>query len=285
MESIKNKMEALVSEKEEKTKQAIALEDDKAQFDAKSSTYDRQINDVNKKIASLEEELDNVITDTVKANENLDAATNTANDSELEVSALVRRVQLLEEETTKVNSRLEEVLEKLSVIEKEGDEHERHRNILEGKSFQNEEKIELNESQVEEAKTIAEESDRKFEEISRKLKIVENDLERMVDRYEEQEHKIVEYEAKLDSDRVKLKEYEELAGKNTDQEDKLEEEVRKLSEALKNGETRAEFSERTVDKLESNIDILQDALFAEKASFIDLSKKLDETLNDMMSVQ
>merc|ERR1712088_887783 len=250
MESIKNKMEALVKEKEEATKKAEGLEGDRAQLDAKYANYDKQINEVNKKIASLEDELDNVITSTVKANESLDSASKTANDSELEVSALVRRVQLLEEETSKVTARLDEVLDKLSVVEKEGDDHERHRNILEGRSFQNEEKIELNESQVEEAKTIAEESDRKFEEISRKLKIVENDLERMVDRYEEQEHKIAECEIKLDADRIKLKEYEELAAKNTDQ----------------------------VDKLESNIDILQDSLFAEKASFIDLSKKLDETL-------
>merc|ERR1712173_413559 len=68
-----------------------------------------------------------------------------------------------------------------------------------------------------------------------------------------------------------------------EREDQAEDKIRSLSENLKNEETRAEFGERTVEKLETNIDILQDALFNEKAGFIELSKKLDQTLNDMMS--
>merc|ERR1712142_956095 len=108
--------------------------------------------------------------------------------------------------------------------------------------------------------------------------------ERVVDRAEEMEQKIHEFEVKIESDRTKLRELEELSAKNAETEDKLEDEVRRLSELLKNGETRAEFGERTVEKLESNIDILQESLFSEKAGFIELSKKLDQTLNDMMSV-
>jgi len=285
MESIKNKMEALVKEKEASTKAAEDFESDKAQLDAKAADYDKQINEINRKIAHLEDELDTTITATAVANENLEVAAKTANDAELEVSALVRRVQLLEEENNKVNERLEEVVTKLTTVEKDGEDNERQRKAYEAKSFQNEETIELNEAQVEEAKIIAEESDRKYDEIQRKLKIVENDYERITDRIEESEGKIKEYEEKLEADRQKLNELEKLAGQNTDKEDQLEDEVKRLSEALKNGETRAEFSERTVEKLESNIDNLQDGLFQEKSNFISLSKKLDETLNDMMSVQ
>jgi len=285
MESIKNKMEALVKEKEASTKAAEDFESDKAQLDAKAADYDKQINEINRKIAHLEDELDTTITATAVANENLEVAAKTANDAELEVSALVRRVQLLEEENNKVNERLEEVVTKLTTVEKDGEDNERQRKAYEAKSFQNEETIELNEAQVEEAKIIAEESDRKYDEIQRKLKIVENDYERITDRIDESEGKIKEYEEKLENDRQKLNELEKLAGQNTDKEDQLEDEVKRLSEALKNGETRAEFSERTVEKLESNIDNLQDGLFQEKSNFISLSKKLDETLNDMMSVQ
>jgi len=182
-------MEALVKEKEASTKSAEDFEQDKADFDAKSSEYEKQLNDLNRKIAHLEEELDNTITATATANENLEVAAKTANDAELEVSALVRRLQLLVDENTKVNERLEEILTKLTTVEKEGEDHERQRKSLEALSFQNEEKIELNEAQVEEAKIIAEESDRKYDEISRKLKIVENDYERITDRIEESEGK------------------------------------------------------------------------------------------------
>merc|ERR1711920_659680 len=146
-------------------------------------------------------------------------------------------------------------------------------------------KIELGESQCEEAKTLAEESDRKYEEISRKLRIVETDLERINERAEESESKIGDFRSKIESDQTKLNDLEKTAVKNAEDEDKLEDEVRRLTELNKNEETRAEFGERTVEKLETNIDILQDALFNEKAGFIELSKKLDQTLNDMMSVQ
>merc|ERR1712150_456409 len=170
--------------------------------------------------------------------------------------------------------RLTEVVDKLALVEKTGEEHERSRKILESQSFQNEEKIELLENQLEEAKQIAEDSDRKQDEISRKLRIVEGDLDRIVDRCEEYEQKIVEYESKAELDRNKLKEMEDLALKNGTQTDKL-----------KDDENRAEFGERSVDKLESTIDNLQEGLYNEKSEFIDLSKKLDQTLTDMMEVK
>ena len=81
-----------------------------------------------------------------------------------------------------------------------------------------------------------------------------------------------------------MKKFEDQAIKNGLQEDKLEEEVYKLSETLKNKETRAEFGERTVEKLENSIDGIQEMLFSEKADFIELSRKLDETLQNMMAI-
>merc|ERR1712088_7781 len=87
MDSVKNKMESLVKDKEEATKLAETLNNERD-------------------IAKLEMELDDVITATASANEKLEVASKTASDAELEVSALVRRVQLLEEETKRVTERL-----------------------------------------------------------------------------------------------------------------------------------------------------------------------------------
>jgi len=285
MDSVKNKMESLVKDKEDATKVAEGLEDTQKQLNEKCANFDKQIHENEKEIARLEMELDDVITATASAHDKLEIASKTATDAELEVCALVRRVQLLEEETTRVTERLTEVVDKLALVEKTGEEHERSRKILESQSFQNEEKIELLENQLEEAKQIAEDSDRKQDEISRKLRIVEGDLDRIVDRCEEYEQKIVEYESKAELDRNKLKEMEDLALKNGTQEDKYEEEVRKLTDKLKDDENRAEFGERSVDKLESTIDNLQEGLYNEKSEFIDLSKKLDQTLTDMMEVK
>jgi len=178
-------MEALVQEKQENTEKAEKLEDEKNTFEEKCREFDKKIEKVNKEISVLEEELDKTITQTAEDSEKLVQADITASDYELEVGSLVRRLQLLEEENIRVNERLNEVVAKLSVVEKEGEDHERQRKILEAASFQNEERIELGEAQSEEAKTIAEESDRKYEEISRKLRIVENDLERINERAED----------------------------------------------------------------------------------------------------
>ena len=47
---------------------------------------------------------------------------------------------------------------------------------------------------------------------------------------------------------------------------------------------RAEFGERTVEKLESTIDTLEETLYAEKLAFRSISLKLDQTLRDMMAM-
>merc|ERR1712014_215094 len=115
--------------------------------------------------------------------------------------------------------------------------------------------------------------------------IVENDLERVNERADEFETKSAEFSTGIESDNAKVSELEKTAVAFAEREDQAEDKIRSLSENLKNEETRAEFGERTVEKLGTNIDILQDSLFNEKKDFIDLSKKLDQTLNDMMSVQ
>jgi len=284
MESIKNKMESLVKEKEESEAVAAQLEEGIKALGEKTSVIDKGINDNEKSISNLEGSLDDTITATNLAHDKLEVATKTANDAELEVNALVRRIQLLEEETVKVNERLTEVMEKLPAVEKSLEENERTRKVLEAKSFQNEEKSEIQDTQLVEATSIAAEADRKCEEVMRKLRMVENDLERVVDRAEEFEKTAHETEANLERSRTKLKELEEVAGANGQREDELEEQVRKLTFEMNNADQRAEFAERTVDKLEANIDLLTDQLYQEKIAYRDMSVKLDATLNDMMGL-
>jgi len=284
MESIKNKMESLVKEKDESTAIAEGLENDAQGLKEKQTGYEKKITEDERNISNLEGDLDDTVTKTIAAHEKLEVAAKTASDAELEVSALVRRIQLLEEETKRVNERLSEVLDRLPLVEKSLEDNERTRKVLEAKSFQNEEKGELQEVQLQEATIIAEEADRKCEEVTRKLRMVENDLERVCDRAEEFERKISETESSLDRDRAKLREIEDLASKNGQQEDTYEEEVRRLQTDYGNMESRAEFAERTVDKLESTIDNLTEQLYQEKINYRDLSVKLDTTLNDMMGL-
>merc|ERR1712110_449168 len=112
----------------------------------------------------------------------------------------------------------------------------------------------------------------------------EHDLERVNDRAEEFEKKIKETEEALQINHAKLKELEDLATVNGAKEDKFEEEVRVKTFDLNNQDQRAEFAERTVDKLEATIGNLTEQLYQEKVNYRDLSVKLDTTLNDMMGL-
>ena len=55
--------------------------------------------------------------------------------SELEVNAQTRRMQLLEEEMQRVSERLDETVSKLAVAEKAAEESERGRKVIESRSF------------------------------------------------------------------------------------------------------------------------------------------------------
>jgi len=284
MESIKNKMEELVAEKATSVEIFETLTAGQEAAETRCSKTETGIAKSTREISKFEEQLDDVTTSTATAMEHLEKATTIADDAELEVSALVRRLQLLEEETQRVNEKLDEVVSKLTVVEAAGEENERARKILEANNFKNEETQEMIESQLAEAIIIAEEADRKYEESGRKLRMVESDAERITDKADEFESKISEYQFKLDDKSKQLKEIEEIACRNGEQEDKYEDKIHELKETLKNLETRAEFGERTVEKLESTIDTVQENLLAEKRAFIEMSRNLDETLKEMMTL-
>ena len=87
---------------------------------------------------------------------------------------------------------------------------------------------------------------------------------------------------KVREQEVKVKETEAITIKNSEEEDKLENKISRLREEFKLADTRAEFAERSVDKLESTIDGLLESLMNEKLNYRNISEKLDKTLNDMM---
>jgi len=83
----------------------------------------------------------------------------------------------------------------------------------------------------------------------------------------------------------KVRDNDQIVADNSVKEDEYETKVKDLQEEFKLADTRAEFAERSVDKLESTIDDLINSLYQEKLNFREISEKLDKTLNDMMSLQ
>ena len=134
------------------------------------------------------------------------------------------------------------------------------------------------------ANEIAKESNQKYEDANRKNKVVEGDLERILERADEFEVKARELDNQIRELEGKVKETEAITIKNSEEEEKYESSISKLMEEYKIADTRAEFAERSVDKLEASIDTLLETLMMEKISYRQLSEKLDKTLNDMMAL-
>merc|ERR1739848_816557 len=205
MEAVKHKMDELVNEKKRLIEEAAKCEEEMSSYKAKGDEVDKNIRGVEKLISKAEESLDDTMTANVPAAEKLEEAEQTASHGELEVSALVRKINLLGDEQAKVDERYKETIQKLSEYETSLEENERERKIHEAKSFSIEEKLELMGAQLEEATAIAEESDRKFEEVARKLRIVEGDLARVVDKSEEFEAKVKDSEMQISENNEQLK--------------------------------------------------------------------------------
>ncbi|CAF0732611.1 unnamed protein product [Didymodactylos carnosus] len=228
--------------------------------------------------------------------------------AEADVAALGRRLQLVEEDLERAEERLLQATSKLDEASQAADESERGRKALEQRTHQDDERLAQLEQQLAEAQLIAEDSDRKYDEVARRLAIMEVDLERAEDRAEAAEAKIAKFEEDLKHIHYELRAKELHYTKAMQREESYEEQIRDLTTRLKDAEQRADLAERTmaklqkeVDRLEGNMsteakaeyagrtmlvlqrkaDQLQDELLAEKEKYKGVSEELDQTLNEL----
>uniref|UniRef100_A0A4W5P4K7 Tropomyosin 1 n=1 Tax=Hucho hucho TaxID=62062 RepID=A0A4W5P4K7_9TELE len=248
MDAIKKKMQMLKLDKENALDRAEGAEGDKKAAEDKSKQLEDDVVALQKKLKGTEDELDKYSESLKDAQEKLELAEKKATDAEADVASLNRRIQLVEEELDRAQERLTTALTKLEEAEKAADESERGMKVIENRASKDEEKMELQEIQLKEAKHIAEEADRKYEEVARKLVIIESDLERTEER-------------RLSVGKCMTPVSASFGPQYSHKEDKYEEEMKVLTDKLKEAETRAEFAERSVAKLEKAIDDLEGITF------------------------
>merc|ERR1739845_236226 len=119
--------------------------------------------------------------------------------------------------------------------------------------------------------------------VARKLAMVEGDLERAEERAEGGENKIVDLEEELRVIGENLKALEVAEEKAQQREEEYKKQVKTLFEKLKNAESRAEYGEKTVQKLNLRIDGIIFDLVAEKMKTQTVNDQLDETFEIFMN--
>merc|ERR1712060_228911 len=93
--------------------------------------------------------------------------------------------------------------------------------------------------------------------------------------------KIVELEEELRVVGNNLKSLEVSEEKANQREESYKEQIKTLTTKLKQAEARAEFAERSVQKLQKEVDRLEDELVHEKEKFKAISDELDQTFAEM----
>ena len=192
------------------------------------------------KMQSLQQQADEAEDRTQGLQWELDAEREQHEKDQDDVAALSSHIQLVEE-WDRAQEWLATALQKLEEAEKAADETERGMKVIENLAMKDEEKMEM---LLKEAKHIAEEADHKYKEVAHKLVILEGELER-AEECEVSELKCGDLE-ELKNVTNNLKSLEAAPLKYSEKEDKYEEEIKLLSDKLKEAETHIKFAERTV---------------------------------------
>merc|ERR1711874_800334 len=99
--------------------------------------------------------------------------------------------------------------------------------------------------------------------------------------YDETQNKIMELEEELKVVANNLRSLEVSEDKANKRESHYKEEIKRLTVKLKQSETRSEFAERSVLKLQKEVDRLEDELLGEQEKFKAITEELDQTFAEM----
>merc|ERR1712039_1118252 len=141
MDAIRKKMQSLKGETDVLYATIARFESDTKDANALSDKHDADIRDLGKKIQGYEVDFDETNDKLTKAMTTLEEAEKNFKNAE-EVSALSRRIMLMEEEAKKADSSLAETVTKLAMASKDADGILKKVKYFENKTMRNEVEIE-----------------------------------------------------------------------------------------------------------------------------------------------
>merc|ERR1712172_326479 len=195
MDAIRKKMQSLKSETDGLYKTIRGFEEATKEATARADQADCDIRDFGKKVQQLEIGFDETNDKLTKANESLEEAEKQFKEVESDVSALTRRIMLMEEEDKKAAEQLCATVTKLAMTSKAADNVLKTIKVVENTCLNNEELDKNLRATVK----MASDNEQKLDELSRKLGVQEAELKRAVERAELAEKNLKDIEEELET--------------------------------------------------------------------------------------
>jgi len=282
MDAIRKKMQSLKSETDGLYNTIAGFEEATREAAARADQADCDIRDYGKKVQQLEIGFDETNDKLTKANESLEEAEKQFKEVESDVSALTRRIMLMEEEDKKAAEQLCQTVTKLAMTSKAADNVLKTIKVVENTCLNNEVTIEELDKNLRATVKMASDNEQKLDELSRKLGVQEAELKRAVERAEMAEAKLKGIEEELETVGDNMKQLEKSAEKALEREEKLVEKIYNLQSKYKTTEARFEYGEMNITKLNQRIDDIEDEIYREKLKVKKVSDELSETFDDML---
>merc|ERR1711973_350527 len=283
MDAIRKKMQSLKGETDGLYATIKGFEDATAEAAARADQADCDIRDYGKKVQSLEINFDETNDKLTKATESLEEAEKQFKEVEGDVSALTRRIMLMEEEDKKSAETLCATVTKLAMTSKAADNVLKTIKVVESTCMNNEVTIEELDKNLRATIKMAHDNEQKLDELSRKLGVQEAELKRGVDRAELAEKNLKGVEEELETVGENMKQLEKSAEKALEREEKLVEKISNLQNKFKVTEARFEYGEMNITKLNQKIDNIEDEIYREKLKIKKCSDELNDTFDDMLA--
>merc|ERR1712228_701434 len=255
MDAIRKKMQSLKAETDGLYATIQKFEDATKEYNRQADQADCDIRDYGKKVQNLEIAFDETNDKLTKATESLEEKEKMYKEVEADVSALTRRIMLMEEEAK----------------------------VFESKCMNNEVTIEEYDKNLRQTTKMASDNEQKLDELSRKLGVQEDELKRAVERAELAEAKLKGIEEELQMVGEDMKQLEMSAEKAVEREEKLKDKILSIQHKFKNAEGRYEYGEMNITKLNQRIDDVEDEIYRENLKIKKVADELGETFDDMIA--
>jgi len=283
MDAIRKKMQSLKAETDGLYATIQGFEDATKEATARAEQADCDIRDYGKKVQSLEIAFDETNDKLTKASESLEEAEKQFKEVEGDVSALTRRIMLMEEEDKKSADTLCNTITKLALTSKAADNVLKAVKVVESTCMNNEVTIEELDKNLRATIKMAHDNEQKLDELSRKLGVQEAELKRGLERAELAEKNLKGVEEELETVGENMKQLEKSAEKALEREEKLVEKIYSLQSKYKTTEARFEYGEMNITKLNQRIDDIEDEIYREKIKIKKVADELGDTFDDMLA--